>query len=254
MVSGRWVLYRGAMVALWRNGTGQWGLSAIVFSAALLGCGPAQPAQPVTVPIGTATAAPTTTAAPDESAALAHFDGASTLTRLLAIGLSTIGKEGPAKLPLEFAKTTVPEGQEMLEAALPNADHKKGKGSGNTHIYVQADLDSWFMVLRFGNQRDAYQNKLYCAQFTIYKKRGMTPPRASKVFRAIVTARGEPSAVDKFHFSDDSVADDLDMYVWDDPNTVINYRSFHDTDEDQDVTVVNFCDAKFYHTHKYWNY
>ena len=243
------------MVALRRKGTGQWGLASVIVLGALAGCGPAQPPQPVTVPIGSATAAPTgAPTASDDAAAMAHFDGAKTLTRLLGVGLSTIGLQGPAKLPIEFGKTTVPEGQEILETAFPDGDHKKGKGMGNTHIYVQSDMDSWFMVLRFGNERDAYQNKLYCAQFTIYKKKGMTPPRASKVFRTIVSARGEPSAVDKFHFSDDSVADDLDMYVWDDPSTVINYRSFHDTDEDQDVTVVNFCDAKFYHTHKYWNY
>lgn len=225
----------------------------LLAGGALAACGPKPPPQGATVSIVTTT--PTASAAAaDTSAADTHFDGAASLGRLLEIGLSTIGKKAPPRMAFEFGKTSVGDAREVLEKALPEADIKKGKGLGDTHLYLQADLDSWFMVLRFGNERDAYRNRLYCAQFTIYKPMGRTPPRASKVFRTIVSARGEPSAVDKFHYSADSVADDLEMYVWDDPSTVINFRSFHDDSEDKDITVVNFCDAKFYHTHAYWDY
>ncbi|MFO0586245.1 MAG: hypothetical protein U0441_01835 [Polyangiaceae bacterium] len=222
-------------------------------SSALPACGPPPAPQNTTVTI-TTTPTATPSASAEASAGDAHFDGAASLGRLLEIGLSTIGKKAPPRMALEFGKTSVGDAREVLEKALPEADVKKGKGLGDTHLYLQADLDSWFMVLRFGNEQDAYRNRLYCAQFTIYKPQGRTPPRASKVFRSIVSVRGEPSAVDKFHYSADSVADDLEMYVWDDPGTVINFRSFHDNDDDKDITVVNFCDAKFYHTHAYWDY
>lgn len=229
--------------------------AALLFAISPVGCAAsAAPVVPevVVAPVDGPAAAPAATVAVE-----ALPDGAlpSGLDGLFPLLWHALGRGTPVPRPaLSFQSTTAAEVVKLLRTE-PLKTHKvKHTVNEGSLDYVTGEYEHHFVVFKFGSEEDEYRHRLFNAAFTVYYPHAHVAERETTVYKAIVAARGAPTSVAKFRFSDESVSDDLDLHVWDGPELVLTYRAFHDDDDDQDVVVVNFAEAGFYHSRHYWDY
>jgi hypothetical protein len=162
----------------------------------------------------------------------------------------------PPSTILEYEKTTVADALRIVRSELPMKPGEvfDEESHGEQYRFVQAKFEGFFVVFKFGNQPDAYRGKLYEVAFTVVYPGTRVPERETRVFRAIEGARGRPSRVEKFRYSDTSVNEDLNLHVWEAEDAVITYRAYHDEKKNQDTVVTNLWDPAFHRTHRYWDH
>jgi hypothetical protein len=198
---------------------------------------------------------PAVASASSNTSAISASEGAAGLFPIL---LDAIGKD-PATSPpatLSFEKSTEADTLRIINAPFP----LQAKSVGNQESYakrfrfVQADYEDLLIVYKFGNEQGRYRGKLIEAHFSLSLPNVRVEERDTRVFRSLTSTRGPHSRIEDFRYSKDKASDDLDVYVWDGPRTVVTYRSYYEEKNKETIIVTTFWEGSFYHSHDYWDY
>jgi hypothetical protein len=177
---------------------------------------------------------------------------------LFPILLDALGKDAATSPPatLSFEKSTEADALKIVNTPFPlQAKSVTSQQSFEKRTrFVQANYEDLLIVYTFGNEQDRYRGKLIEAHFSLSVPDTRLEERDTRVFRMLTSTRGPHSRVEDFRFSSNSASDELDVYIWDGPQTVVTYRSYYHEGGKKTIIVTAFWEAPFYHSHHYWDY